>query len=142
LRAEVATWISNCDHLLLNELEVSSLADSSDLTIAMDRLTSMLKPQATLVVKAGARGAIGIQAGRRFECAALEATVFDTIGAGDSFNAGYLLARHNGAALADSLAAGCSAAAAIISRFPRRHAGSGNQAEPTAVLSPHAGVGG
>src|ERR1700730_4716338 len=30
LRDEVAAWISNCDHVLLNELEVSSLADSSD----------------------------------------------------------------------------------------------------------------
>ena len=140
LRAEVATWIANCDHLLLNELEVSSLADSSDLSIAIDRLTSMLKPQATLVVKAGARGAIGIQAGRRFECAALEAAVFDTIGAGDSFNAGYLLARLGGAALPDSLAAGCSAAAAIISRFPRRRAGSASSGEPMAALSPHARV--
>ena len=79
--------------MLLNELEISSLADSSDPATAIDRLISMLKPQATLVVKAGARGAIGIQAGHRSECAALEATVFDTIGAGDSFNAGYLLAR-------------------------------------------------
>ena len=46
--------------------------------------------------------------------------VFDTIGAGDSFNAGYLLGRLNGYDLQDSLIAGCNAAASIISRFPRR----------------------
>jgi ribokinase len=140
LRDEVAAWISGCDHVLLNELEVSSLADSPNLEIAIDRLTAMLKPQATLVVKAGARGAIGIQAGRRSESVALEATVFDTIGAGDSFNAGYLLARLSGAELADSLSAGCSAAAAIISRFPRR--ASGAPAEPIPALRPKEGVSG
>jgi ribokinase len=133
LRNEVAAWISNCDHVLLNELEVSSLADSSDLGVAIDRLTSMLTPQATLVVKAGARGAIGVQAGRRFECAALETTVFDTIGAGDAFNAGYLLARLRGSGLADSLTAGCSAAAAIISHFPRRSNTPGDLAPQLAV---------
>jgi sugar/nucleoside kinase (ribokinase family) len=140
LRDEVAAWISGCDHVLLNELEVSSLADAADLEIAIDRLTAMLKPQATLVVKAGARGAIGIQSGRRSESVAIEATVFDTIGAGDSFNAGYLLARLSGSELADSLSAGCSAAAAIISRFPRR--GSGARAEPVAASGPQLGVSG
>ncbi|HME40850.1 MAG TPA: carbohydrate kinase family protein [Steroidobacteraceae bacterium] len=125
LRDEVATWIPSCDHVLLNELEVLSLADASDLESAIDRLTGLLKPQATLVVKAGPRGAVGIEQGRRIECAAPQVAVFDTIGAGDSFNAGYLLARQNGLGLADSLAAGCSAAATIISRFPRGRGGPG-----------------
>ena len=120
VRAEVADWIGNCEHVLLNELEVASLADSQDLTVAIDRLAPILKPGATLVVKTGARGALAIQDGRRCECAAPQATIFDTIGAGDSFNAGYLLARLSGCELADSLAAGCKTAAAIISRFPRR----------------------
>src|SRR6202011_359908 len=39
VRAEVADWIGNCEHVLLNELEVASLADSQDLTVAIDRLT-------------------------------------------------------------------------------------------------------
>jgi ribokinase len=120
VRAEVADWIGHCEHVLLNELEVASLAESQDLTVAIERLAPILKPGATLVVKTGARGALAIQDGRRRECAAPQATIFDTIGAGDSFNAGYLLARLGGCELADSLAAGCNAAAAIISRFPRR----------------------
>lgn len=120
LRAEVATWISHCDHVLLNELEVASLVESQDLSVAIDRMMPLLKPGATLVVKTGPRGAIGVQGGRRFNCPAPAATIFDTIGAGDSFNAGYLLARLEGLDLADALAAGCNSASAIIARFPRR----------------------
>lgn len=133
LRAEVAGWLGACEHVLLNELEVASLADSRDPALAVERLTALLKPGATLVVKAGACGAIGVQDGRRYECGAPSAAIFDTIGAGDSFNAGYLLARLDGAGLAESLEAGCNAASGIISRFPRRAIAPGE----LAGLRPH-----
>jgi sugar/nucleoside kinase (ribokinase family) len=136
LRAEVATWLSHCDHVLLNDLEVRSLADAEDLATAVTRLTPLLKRGATLVVKTGARGALGVQDRQRCECAAPQATIFDTIGAGDSFNAGYLLARLDGAGLAAALAAGCQAAAAIISRFPRRSLGAGELTGLRALLAP------
>jgi ribokinase len=136
LRAEVAGWIGLCEHVLLNELELASLGDSPDLTVATDRLTPVLKPGATLVVKAGPRGAIGMQGGHRFECAAPTAEIFDTIGAGDSFNAGYLLARLNGCALSEALAAGCNTASAIIARFPRRSIERGELAGRLKMLRP------
>jgi len=120
LRAEVAGWIARCDHVLLNDLEVMSLADAPDLDTALARLVPGLKPGATLVAKSGERGVVAVADGRRCECAAARATIFDTIGAGDSFNAGYLLARLRGAKLGDALAAGCEGAAAILSSFPRR----------------------
>ena len=126
LREEVATWVAATDHVLLNELEVRSLADTTDLTAAIERLAPMLKPGATLAVKTGARGAIGAEDGQRRECTAPQASMFDTVGAGDSFNAGYLLARLDGAGLAESLAAGCRAASAIIARFPRRAIAAGD----------------
>jgi sugar/nucleoside kinase (ribokinase family) len=138
LRAEVAGWISGCDHVLLNDLEVRSLADAEHLPAAIDRLTPMLRRGATLVVKTGARGAIGIQDGHRYECAAPPATIFDTTGAGDSFNAGYLLARLGGVGLADSLAAGCRAASTIISRFPRHSMAPGELAGLAALSAAHA----
>lgn len=119
-RAEVSGWVAQCDHVLLNELEVASLANVEDLDSAVERLAAMLKPAATLVVKTGARGAVGFQQGKRFDCGASEFAVFDTIGAGDSFNAGYLLSRLNGSDLLNALMAGCEAAGSIISRFPRR----------------------
>jgi len=128
LRAEIADWISACDHVLLNDLEVSSLADHEDLETAIERVKRMLKEGASLIVKTGARGAIGLEGGKRYESAAPATKIFDSIGAGDSFNAGYLLARMDGAALPEALAAGCRAAAAIISRFPRRSIGLGELA--------------
>jgi ribokinase len=128
LRAEVGGWISACDHVLLNDLEVRSLADAEDLEQAIGRVTPLLGAGASLVVKTGARGAIGLEDGQRCEAAAPQAEIFDTIGAGDSFNAGYLLARLDGAALPEALAAGCRAAAAIISRFPRRSLAAGDLA--------------
>jgi ribokinase len=128
LRAEVGSWVAASDHVLLNELEVRSLADTSDLDAAIERLTPLLKRGATLAVKIGARGAIGIQDGQRCECAAPQASIFDTVGAGDAFNAGYLLARLDGCGLAEALAAGCRAASAIIARFPRRSIAAGELA--------------
>jgi ribokinase len=141
LRAEVIGWISVCDHVLLNDLEVRSLADRDDLACAIDWLTPMLTSGASLVVKTGARGALAVQDGQRCERAAAQATIFDTIGAGDSFNAGYLLARLDGAGLVESVAAGCEAATSIIARFPRRAIAAGDLANlrarsPLGALEP------
>jgi sugar/nucleoside kinase (ribokinase family) len=141
-RAEVAGWVTKCDHVLLNELEVMSLADRPDLDAAIARVVSMQKPGAALVVKTGERGAVGIQQGRRFEFGAEKLSVFDTIGAGDSFNAGYLLSRLNGGDLAQSVAAGCQAAGSIISRFPRRQIQSGELAGHLSARSATAALSG
>jgi sugar/nucleoside kinase (ribokinase family) len=120
MRSEVGRWICKCDHVLLNELEVASLAGCDDLEVAIQEVSRLLVPHASLIIKTGARGAIGVQDGRRCESGAQTISVFDTIGAGDSFNAGYLLARMRGQDLERAVLAGCSAATSIISRFPRR----------------------
>ena len=135
LRAEVRDWIGRCDHVLLNELEVRRLADTEDLTAAVGRVAKVLRPGATLAVKLGAAGALGVQDGRRCQVAAPRATVFDSIGAGDGFNAGYLLARLEGAELAAALAAGCRAATAIITRFPRRELQAGELSARPALMA-------
>lgn len=119
-REEVLTWLPHCDHLLINELEARSIAGTEDLDAALKLIGRELKPGASLVVKVGARGAMGFEAGRRSEHDAEPADIFDTIGAGDAFNAGYLAARLRGGDLAEGLAAGCRTARAILSRFPRK----------------------
>jgi ribokinase len=129
LREQVFGWVEKCDHVLLNEIEVAHLGDSTDLQVALDNVSRRLKPGASLVVKNGAKGAIGFQAGAKQRVDAVPSAVFDTIGAGDSFNAGYLLARLEGSDLTDALAAGCRAAAAVITRFPRRSIKPGELAE-------------
>jgi ribokinase len=120
LREEMLGWVERCDHVLLNEMEVASLGDRTDVREALLNVSHRLKPGATLIVKSGAKGAIGFQNGATLSADAVATAVFDTIGAGDSFNAGYLVARLNGHDLGGALDAGCRAAASIISRFPRR----------------------
>jgi ribokinase len=120
LREEMLGWVERCDHVLLNEMEVASLGDRTDVREAMLNVSHRLKSGAALIVKSGAKGAIGFQNGATLSADAVATAVFDTIGAGDSFNAGYLVARLNGHDLGGALDAGCRAAASIISRFPRR----------------------
>jgi ribokinase len=120
LREEVFGWIAGSDHVLLNQLELTSLAGSQDFSTALARVSRRLKPSASLIVKNGSKGAIGFQHGATVTADAVAAAVFDTIGAGDSFNTGYLLGRLTGYDLRSALEAGCRAAASIIARFPRR----------------------
>lgn len=119
VRSQVRSWIGSCDHVLLNEVEVQSLAGQTDLEQAMTSIAQMLKPGATIVAKVGPRGAFGLQDARLLATPAPQVIPFDTIGAGDSFNAGYLWARLGGQDLRSALAAGCETASHIISRFPR-----------------------
>ncbi|MBV8035111.1 carbohydrate kinase family protein [Roseateles sp.] len=131
--AEVRGWLQHCDHLLINELEARSIAGTEDLDAALALIAGELKPGASLVVKVGARGAIGFEAGRRTEHGAEPANIFDTIGAGDAFNAGYLSARLRGGTLDQGLAAGCRTARAILSRFPRKTIRAGEFADCVAA---------
>jgi ribokinase len=79
-----------------------------------------MRPGATLVMKMGPGGACAIRDGVRAHARAPVADVFDTVGAGDAFNAGYLAAIARGDDLPAALAFGCATATAIIARFPRR----------------------
>ncbi|ALN61916.1 pfkB carbohydrate kinase family protein [Lysobacter antibioticus] len=133
---EVEGWLVHCDHLLVNELEAMSIAgihddSGEDLELAVQRVARLLKPGAHLIVKLGAAGALGHVDGRSIRYAS-EAVydIFDTVGAGDSFNTGYLAARlsqarTNQASLRDALAAGCRTATAILPRFPRKRIAAG-----------------
>ncbi len=132
-RDEVVTWLPHCDHLLINELEAQSIAGTEDLDAALALIAKALKPGASLVVKVGARGALGIENGQRVAHDTEPADIFDTIGAGDAFNAGYLSARLRGGDLAEGLAAGCRTARAILSRFPRKTIRAGEFADCVAA---------
>ncbi|MGO1000216.1 carbohydrate kinase family protein [Lysobacter sp. CA196] len=144
---EVEGWLAHCDHLLVNELEAMSIAngqddgrdledsadveDNRDLELAVRRVARLLKPGALLIVKLGVAGALGHLDGQSIRYASEAACeIFDTVGAGDSFNTGYLAARlsqtsTNHANLRDALAAGCRTATAILPRFPRKSIAAG-----------------
>ena len=75
------------DILMPNERELCRLAHEDDAERAISKLRQLVP---TLVVKQGRRGAMGCQAGRRLTSPAIAVDVVDAVGAGDSFNAGFL----------------------------------------------------
>ncbi len=118
---EVRAWLPHVDHLLLNEAEVFSLSGLDQLDAALSRLHGWARPGASIVAKLGARGALGLgNTEQAHYTPAARHDIFDTVGAGDAFNAGYLHARGLGADLAAALKAGCDLATETISHFPRQ----------------------
>jgi sugar/nucleoside kinase (ribokinase family) len=72
---------------LPNEKEALSLSREPDLDQAVDWLAPRVE---VLAVKLGAAGALGASTSRRVKAASLPVQVADTVGAGDSFDAGFL----------------------------------------------------
>ena len=72
---------------LPNEKEAVSLAGESNIDLAAGRLSSQVE---TLGVKLGADGALGVRNGEKVRVASIPVNVMDTVGAGDSFDAGFL----------------------------------------------------
>jgi sugar/nucleoside kinase (ribokinase family) len=95
--------LPHVDILLPNEREAMKMSHADDLETALSRLASMV---GTIVVKMGASGAVAIRDGRRFSAPAVPVTIIDPIGAGDSFDAGFLHQFLRGADLATCLACG------------------------------------
>jgi sugar/nucleoside kinase (ribokinase family) len=92
--------LPHVDILLPNEREAMKMARVENLEAALSRLAEKVE---TVVVKLGANGAIAIQRGQRFSAPAVPVTVVDPIGAGDSFDAGFLHQFLRGADLARCL---------------------------------------
>jgi sugar/nucleoside kinase (ribokinase family) len=75
------------DILLPNEHEAIRMSQADDVETALSRLAQKVE---TVVVKMGASGAIAIRDGRRFSAPSLPVAIVDPVGAGDSFDAGFL----------------------------------------------------
>jgi sugar/nucleoside kinase (ribokinase family) len=91
------------DILLPNEREAMKIARANDLETAVVRLSERVK---TVVVKMGSRGAMAISGKERFIAPAVNVSVVDPVGAGDSFDAGFLHQLVRGADLQTCLAYG------------------------------------
>jgi sugar/nucleoside kinase (ribokinase family) len=91
------------DILMPNQREAMKMSRTDDLETALSRLAQKV---ATVVVKMGANGAAAIRKGQRFSAAAVPVAVVDSVGAGDSFDAGFLHQFLRGANLAECLAYG------------------------------------
>jgi sugar/nucleoside kinase (ribokinase family) len=95
--------LPHVDILLPNEREAMKISRADDVETA---LLQLARKVGTVVVKMGANGAIAIRDGRRFNAPAVPVTVIDPIGAGDSFDAGFLHQFLRGEDLATCLAYG------------------------------------
>jgi len=95
--------LPHVDILLPNEREAMKMSQANDVETALSRLSQKVE---TVVVKLGASGAVAIRDGRRFSAPAVPVTVIDPIGAGDSFDAGFLHQFLRGADLTTCLAFG------------------------------------
>jgi len=79
--------IAQVDVFLPNEQEALAITASTDLNRALDVLSHHCP---LVVVKRGERGAIARQEGKTIAAKALTVSVVDTVGAGDSFDAGFI----------------------------------------------------
>jgi sugar/nucleoside kinase (ribokinase family) len=75
------------DVLLPNEREAMKIAGCDNLELALERLAEIVP---LVVVKLGSQGAVACRGKQRLHSPALKLDVVDPVGAGDSFDAGFL----------------------------------------------------
>jgi len=107
---------------LPNEREAVSLSGLGDVNAAADKLGSGVE---VLGIKLGAEGALGVREGTRVRVASIPVQVIDTVGAGDSFDAGFLYGYLNGWGLEKTLRLAC-----VCGALSTQQAG-GTEGQPT-----------
>jgi sugar/nucleoside kinase (ribokinase family) len=110
---DIQNLFPHLDLLMPNENEACRMAGVSDVESAIDILSTKVR---TLVLKRGSKGAMVVSGTQRFTALPLSVDVVDPIGAGDSFNAGFLHQFVRGASLEDCLAFGNASAALSTTR--------------------------
>lgn len=116
------TWIAASDHVLINDKEAAAIAERAGIGQAADELARLMPPEATLVIKRGPDGALALRDGQTVRVAARSFDPIDTVGAGDSFNAGYLDALAKGLPLRACLEHAVAVASHVIAQSPRSSA--------------------
>jgi sugar/nucleoside kinase (ribokinase family) len=101
------------DIFLPNEREACKAAGTEDLETAIRKLSELVP---LVVVKLGRKGALAQQGAKRTYSAAKEVVAVDTVGAGDSFDAGFLHQYLRGADSSACLASGNLAGALSTTR--------------------------
>jgi len=89
---------------LPNEKEALSLSKELDIHTAAESLGRKVE---TVGIKLGSEGALGVRRGEIVRVAAVPVNVIDTVGAGDSFDSGFLYGYLSGWSLEKSLQLGC-----------------------------------
>ena len=109
----VADILHYVDILLPNEREACKLAGTENLEAAIQKLAGQVP---LVVVKLGPKGALAQRGRERFTIPSRKVTPVDTVGAGDSFDAGFLHEYLRGSDLETCLASGNRAGALSTTR--------------------------
>lgn len=104
----ISRILAHVNIFMPNEEEALAIAGVGSLKEAVERLSRQVE---ILAVKRGERGALLRRGKETWEQAAFPVEVVDAIGAGDSFNAGFLYGYLNGFSLAESLRIACACGA-------------------------------
>ena len=119
------TALPYADILFVNAEEATRIAGSADVEVAAGQLAEF---GPLVVVKLGAGGALAVSPGQEvIRTAAPRVEVVDTVGAGDSFDAGFLSGVLAGRAVEESLALACACGSLSAT------AAGGTSAQPTLV---------
>jgi sugar/nucleoside kinase (ribokinase family) len=116
------TLLPLVDVFLPNELEALSLTRKGSLNEALEHLSQYCK---AVAIKLGAQGAMAHAAGQQVRVPSIPVHVVDTVGAGDSFDAGFLYGWLNGWTLERTLRLAC-----VCGALSTQQAG-GTQGQPT-----------
>ena len=110
---EIMETLRCVDVFLPNEREIKKIADTDHLDEAIAHFANLVP---LLVVKMGAAGAVAQRGGERFSSKSVKVTPVDPVGAGDSFDAGFLSQYVRGADIAACLTSGNLAGAFSTTR--------------------------
>jgi len=107
---------------LPNETEAKSLTGAENVEVAEDRLKVKTE---TVAIKLGAEGALGASQSQRVRVTSIPVNVVDTVGAGDSFDAGFIYGYLNQWSMEKSLQLAC-----VCGALSTQKAG-GTEGQPT-----------
>lgn len=121
-RVATRGWLGRCRIALMNEVETTTLAGRTDLEGAARAMHALMPQGSIFVAKCGPDGALAVTGGGSVaSVAAPRVAVIDTIGAGDVFNAGFMVALARGETIAECLETGTAVASRAISTLPRSY---------------------
>lgn len=118
-RQEIYGLLPHIDYFMPNDEEALQLTETSSVEEAAAVLLD--KGAACVVITQGAGGATAFTVKEQIHHPGFPAKAFDTTGAGDSFNAGFVYARLQGYSLGKSLAFANALASIVVSRKENRY---------------------
>lgn len=118
-RSEIFNLLPYIDYVMPNDEEALQLTQTSEVEEAANLLLD--KGAKCVVITQGSGGATAFTSQERIHHPGFPTEAFDTTGAGDSFNAGFLYARLQGHSLERSLTFANALASIVVSRKENRY---------------------